>query len=236
MSDPLLQIENAAIRFGGVAAVDGVSMEIHPGELVALIGANGAGKSSLIGALAGVVALSAGMMRFQGGSLAGLPSWRRARLGIGFSLEGRRVFPGLTVRENLVAGASGDAGDLTGRLTEIFALFPVLEARKDAAAWQLSGGQQQMLAAGRALMRAPRLAVFDEPTLGLAPATAHDLLTAIRRVAGGSRGVLIADQNAARILPLADRAYVMSRGRITAAGAGAELMNSPALADALLGG
>ena len=235
MSEPLLRIEDAVIRFGGVAAVDGVSMEIHPGEVVALIGANGAGKSSLIGALAGIVALSAGMMRFQGGSLAGLPSWQRARLGIGFSLEGKRVFPGLTVRENLVAGASGDAGDLTGRLAEIFALFPVLEARKDAASWQLSGGQQQMLAAGRALMRAPRLAVFDEPTLGLAPAIARDLLAAIRRVAGGSRAVLIADQNAARILPLADRAYVMRRGRIVAAGAGAELINSPALADALLG-
>jgi len=236
MSGALLRIENAVVRHGGVAAIDGVSLDVQAGEVVALIGANGAGKSSLVGALAGMFALEAGAMRFHGRSLAGLPTWRRVRLGIGFALEGRRVFAGLTVRENLIAGAGGETRGLDARLAEIADLFPVLHERANVPAWQLSGGQQQMLAVGRALMRDPQLTVLDEPTLGLSPAAADSVLAAVRRVAQGQRAVLVADQNAAQILRIADRGVVLRHGRVLAAGAGTALLSSPALADAFLGG
>src|SRR5690242_7103348 len=163
MSELLLRVDNAVVRHGGVAAIDGVSLEVHAGEVVALIGANGAGKSSLVGALAGIHALAAGSIRFRDRDLAGLPTWQRARLGLGFALEGRRVFAGLTVRENLVAGAAGESLALDARLAEVFDLFADLRARQSVPAWQLSGGQQQMLAVGRALMRDPLLTVLDEP-------------------------------------------------------------------------
>lgn len=231
----LLRIDNAVVRHGAVTAVDGVSFTVQPGEVVALIGANGAGKSSLIGAIAGTVALSGGEISLLGRPLTGLPPWRRARLGIGLCPERRRIFPGLSVRENLVAGASGIA-DLRAGFETVFALFPALREQSEAPAWQLSGGQQQMLAVGRALMREPTLMLLDEPTLGLAPALARDVLAAARRVADKSRAVLIGDQNAATVLPIADRALVMRGGRIVAHGPASALLQDANLASDVLGG
>jgi branched-chain amino acid transport system ATP-binding protein len=233
---PLLRIDGAVVRHGAVTAVDSVSLEIHAGEVVALIGANGAGKSSLIGAIIGTLPLADGSIVFNGTTLGALAAWRRARLGIGYCPEGRRVFAGLTVRENLLAGASGARFDNAARLDEVFDLFPALSERAAVPAWQLSGGQQQMLALGRALVRDPQLLVLDEPTLGLAPAIVQDVLGAARRAATGPRAVLIADQNAAAVLPAADRGVVMQGGRVAIDGKAAELLTNPALADAFLGG
>jgi branched-chain amino acid transport system ATP-binding protein len=231
----LLQIENATVRHGAVLAVDQVSFDVRPGEIVALIGANGAGKSSLMSAIAGTIALSGGDIRLNGRSLAGLAPWRRARLGIGVCPESRRVFPGLSVRENLIAGGSG-AGGVEARIDAVFALFPALRENAASPAWQLSGGQQQMLAVGRALIRDPLLMLLDEPTLGLAPGLARDVLRAMRGVAGETSGVLIADQNAALVLPAVDRAIIMRHGRIAAQGRATDLLRAPDLADSLLGG
>jgi branched-chain amino acid transport system ATP-binding protein len=231
----LLRVENATVRHGAVLAVDGVSFEVRPGEIVALIGANGAGKSSLMSAVAGTTPLNGGDIRLNGRSLAGLAPWRRARLGIGVCPEGRRVFPGLSVRENLIAGGSG-AGRLEARVDDVFTLFPALRENAASPAWQLSGGQQQMLAVGRALIRDPLLMLLDEPTLGLAPGLARDVLRAMRRVAGETRAVLIADQNAALVLPAVDRAVILRHGRIAAHGKAADLLRAPDLANSLLGG
>jgi branched-chain amino acid transport system ATP-binding protein len=231
----LLEVRNAVVRHGALVAVEEISFDVEAGEIVALIGANGAGKSSLMAAIAGSAALSGGDIRFNGRTLTGLPPWRRARLGIGVCPEGRRVFPGLSVRENLIAGGSG-VPDLGARMADAFALFPALRENADTPAWQLSGGQQQMLAVGRALMRQPLLTLLDEPTLGLAPGLAREVLWAMRRVIGDTRAVLLADQNAAMVLPVADRAIILRHGRIVAQGRGRDLLQAPGLADALLGG
>jgi branched-chain amino acid transport system ATP-binding protein len=235
MSAPL-EIQDAVVRRGAVMAVDRVSLDVRPGEIVALLGPNGAGKSSLIGAIVGAVPLASGIIRFDGKDLQRFASWRRARLGIGLCAEGRRVFAGLSVRENLIAGASGAAAPIAHRIEEVLQIFPALRAHAATPAWQLSGGQQQMLAIGRALMRDPRLVILDEPTLGLAPTLVRDVLATLRGVATAGRAVLIADQNAAAVLAAADRAFVLQRGRITLQGRAAELRDAPALADAFLGG
>ncbi|HEX2117460.1 MAG TPA: ABC transporter ATP-binding protein [Alphaproteobacteria bacterium] len=235
MTDALLQIENAVVRHGPVTAVDNVSIELRAGELVALIGPNGAGKSSLLNAIAGTIPLAKGGIRFSGRSVAGLRAWQRARLGIGLCPEGRRVFAGLSVRENLVAGTSGAAIALEPRIAEIFSLFPALAEHATRPAWQLSGGQQQMLAVGRALMRDPRLLLLDEPTLGLAPAVIEEVLAAARRAASGPRAVLLADQSAATASLKADRIYILRGGRIIASGAGGTLPDA-ALGQVLFAG
>jgi branched-chain amino acid transport system ATP-binding protein len=235
MTAPLLEIEHAVVRHGAVVAVDALSLAVRPGEVVAVIGPNGAGKSSLIGAIIGALPLASGVIRFDGRDLAGLAPWRRARLGIGHCPEGRHVFAGLSVRENLIAGASGLAGDATSRIEEIFQIFPVLRERSATPAWQLSGGQQQMLAIGRALVRDPLLTLLDEPTLGLAPALVRDMLTAVRQIAKGRRAVVMTDQNAAMALSAADRAVVLQRGRIIVQGDASDVCRDPAVADAFLG-
>jgi branched-chain amino acid transport system ATP-binding protein len=232
----LLEIEEAIVRRGAVVAVDRVSLEVQPGEIVALLGPNGAGKSSLVGAVVGAVPLASGRIRFDGREIQTLPPWQRARAGIGLCAEGRHVFAGLSARENLIAGTSGFDGAIAPRIDEVFAMFPALGDNATTPAWQLSGGQQQMLAIGRALMRDPRLVILDEPTLGLAPALVRDVLAMLRRIAAGKRAVLIADQNAAAVLAVADRAFVLQGGRITLRGRAADLRDAPALADAFLGG
>jgi branched-chain amino acid transport system ATP-binding protein len=221
MTEMLLEIDKVAVRYGPVTAVANVSIEVRAGELVALVGPNGAGKSSLLAAIVGAVRLAAGCVRFAGHDVSGMAAWQRARLGIGFCPEGRRVFPGLTVRENLVAGASGATIDLETRIDEMFGRFPALAEHALRPAWQLSGGQQQMLAVGRALMRSPRLLLLDEPTLGLAPAVIGEVLAAARAHASGPCAVLLADQNAASVWQKADRICVLHGGRIAAAGADA---------------
>lgn len=230
-----LEIEKAIVRRGTVVAIGGVSLDVQPGEIVALLGPNGAGKSSLVGAVVGAVPLASGRICFEGREIQTLAPWQRARAGIGLCAEGRRVFAGLSVRENLIAGASG-VGVIAPRIDEVFGMFPALGDNAATPAWQLSGGQQQMLAIGRALMRDPRLVILDEPTLGLAPALVRDVLSMLRRIAAEKRAVLIADQNAAAVLSVADRAFVLQGGRIALRGRAADLRDAPALADAFLGG
>lgn len=230
----MLAVDQLVVRYGQVMALDRVSLEVGEGEIVALVGANGAGKSTMIRAIVGQIEPEAGTVRFLGHPLNGLAPWQRARRGIGLSPEGRRIFPGLTVRENLEVAAEHGA-EIGRRIAEIFALFPALSEREAALGWQLSGGQQQMLAIGRALISNPRLLLLDEPSLGLAPHAVRDLYSTIRTAAAAGRGVLIADQNAAAACEIADRAYVLQTGQIVAHGKPIEIQGNPAMATAFLG-
>lgn len=209
----LLDIANLVVGHGPVTALHGVSLTLQAGEIVALVGANGAGKSTLLRALMGLVPVTSGEIAFDGAPLTG-PSWARARRGLGYCPEGRRVFPGLTVEENLgVAAAPGASAD------GIYRLFPPLAKRRDAPGWQLSGGEQQMLAVGRALMARPKLLLLDEPSLGLSPLLTDELLARLRAIANDGVAVLLGEQNATAALEVADRAYVLRLGRIADQGA-----------------
>lgn len=231
----LLDMRDLVVRHGAAIAVDHASMEVHAGEVVALVGANGAGKTSLLNAIAGIAGRAVGTILLSGEPLTGLPAWARARRGVGVSPEGRRIFPGLDVRENLIVGAGRDAHATDRLMAEVFDLFPSLRERSNTQGWQLSGGQQQMLAIGRAIMRQPRLLLLDEPTLGLAPNLVGEVLRTARQIASADRAVLIADQNAAALLQIADRAYAMQSGRIVAQGTAEEIRASPAVLAAFPG-
>jgi branched-chain amino acid transport system ATP-binding protein len=231
----VLAVEQLVVRYGQVTALDRISIEVGDGEVVALVGANGAGKSTMIRSIVGQVKPAAGTVRFLGHALDRLAAWQRARRGIGLSPEGRRIFPGLTVRENLEVAADRAADEVMLQIAEIFDLFPALRQREGAPGWQLSGGQQQMLAIGRALISNPRLLLLDEPSLGLAPNAVRDLFATIRIAGRAGRSVLLADQNAAAAFDVADRVYVLQTGRIVAQGKPAELRKNTVVATAFLG-
>jgi branched-chain amino acid transport system ATP-binding protein len=235
MSAPLLCVRGVIVRYGEAVAVDRASIDVDEGELVALLGANGAGKSTLLKSIIGSAQPDAGSITFAGTPLHGLAPWERARRGIGISPEGRRIFPGLSVRENLIVAGAGDTRDTARQMDAVFQLFPSLEDRANTQGWQLSGGQQQMLAIGRAMMRRPRLLLLDEPTLGLAPNLVEEVVQTVRRIASGGRAVLIADQNAAAVLKVADRSYALQTGRIVAQGRMEEMRDNPAVVAAFLG-
>ncbi len=232
---PLLEIRRLTARYGQIVALEDVSLEVNAGEAVALLGANGAGKSTLLKSIMGFVAPAAGALHFDGRALAGLPVAARARLGLGYSPEGRRVFPGMTVRENLEVASRGDPRATRKRIEAVYALFPVLCGKSAALGWQLSGGQQQMLALGRALMSAPRLLLLDEPSLGLSPLLTAEVLGRVRSVVGGGTAVLLAEQNVAKALEVADRAYVLQVGKVVESGPAAELRHNPRIREAFLG-
>jgi len=213
----LLTIEDLVVGHGPLTALHGASLDIAAGEIVALVGGNGAGKSTLLKAVMGLVPAQAGSIRFDGEAIDALPVWARARRGLGYCPEGRRVFPGLTVEENLDVAAQPEA-----RLDSVYKLFPALALRRGALGWQLSGGEQQMLAVARALMAMPRLLLLDEPSLGLSPRLAGELLSRLRAIAKGGTAVLLAEQNAAPALAIADRAYVFHLGRIVDRGPASE--------------
>ncbi len=233
MSPGLLRIDELVQRHGGIAALDRVSLEVGAGEIVALLGANGAGKSSLLRSIIGLTRADAGRILFDGVAIEGEPAWARARRGIGYCPEGRRIFPGMTVRENLEVAMSGAAR--RRRLETAYGLFPALAERGDVPGWQLSGGEQQMLAIARALMCGPRLLLLDEPSLGLAPQLVADLLKRIRAIVADGTAVLLAEQNIGGALAVADRGYVMQTGRVLAMGAAAELRDDAGLMAAFLG-
>jgi branched-chain amino acid transport system ATP-binding protein len=232
---PLLEIRSLTARYGQIVALEDVSLEVYAGEAVALLGANGAGKSTLLKSIMGFVPPAAGALHLDGRALAGLSVAARARLGLGYSPEGRRVFPGMTVRENLEVAGRGDPRATQRRMEAVYALFPVLSGKADALGWQLSGGQQQMLAVGRALMSAPRLLLLDEPSLGLSPLLTAEVLARVRSVVGSGTAVLLAEQNVAKALEIADRAYVLQVGRVVESGAAAELRHNPRIREAFLG-
>jgi len=232
----LLEIEGLTVRYGPVVALDGVALAVEPGEAVALIGANGAGKSTLLKAVIGLAHPHAGAIRLDGVALGGSGAHRRAARGLGYCPEGRRVFPGMTVRDNLAVASRAPARRRNGLIERMFALFPALADKAGTRAWQLSGGQQQMLAIARALMTEPRLLLLDEPSLGLAPQLVREMFAHVRAIAASGTAVLLAEQNVAQALAVTARAYVLQLGRVVGAGASAALRDDPAIRAAFLGG
>ncbi|WP_035690697.1 ABC transporter ATP-binding protein [Azospirillum halopraeferens] len=234
MTGPLLAVDGLCAGYGGLTALDRVSFTLEAAEPVALLGANGAGKSTLLRALLGLVPASAGRVRFAGTDLNGLAAERRVRLGIGYVPEGRRVFPGMSVRDNLEVAGVAARGDRLEDLERVFTLFPQLRGKAGEAAWRLSGGQQQMLAIGRALMVRPRLLLLDEPSLGLSPALAAEVFATIASIAASGTAVLLAEQSAARALATASRVMLLRLGRVVHDGP-ASGVAAQTLRDAFLG-
>jgi branched-chain amino acid transport system ATP-binding protein len=232
----LLEIEGLSAGYGTVLALREVSLIVAEGEAVALIGANGAGKSTLFKTIVGFLEPRGGSLTFCGRRVDRLAPERRTRLGLGYAPEGRRVFPGLTVRENLEVAATGGRAQREALVADVFEMFPQLAERRDARGWQLSGGQQQMLAIGRALMGPPKLLLLDEPSLGLAPKLVDEVLGRIPSIVARGTSVLLAEQNVTKALHYCDRAYVMEVGKVALSGPAAELRNAEAVKRAYLGG
>src|SRR5437870_1131783 len=233
----MLAIENVDVFYGDAQALDGVSLDVEEGAIVAIVGANGEGKTSLIRTIAGMLRPARGQIRYRGTDIAGWPSHRVCDLGIGQVAEGRQVFPTLTVDENLDMGAMiprARAARLRNR-ERVLSLFPVLAERGRQAAGTLSGGEQQMLAIGRCLMGAPELVMFDEPSLGLAPAVVQDVLHTVRDLNREGLTCVLVEQNVAVSLKLATKAYVLENGRITLSGTGAALLADDRVRQAYLG-
>ncbi|HYT47252.1 MAG TPA: ABC transporter ATP-binding protein [Burkholderiales bacterium] len=232
-----LQIENLNLYYGDAQALSDVSLEVPRGEIVAIVGANGAGKSSLIRTIAGIEKRRSGKIVFNEADISVLESHAICNLGIGQVAEGRQVFPSLTVFENLEVGAMLPRARRSARrlLDQVFALFPRLRERTAQVAGTLSGGEQQMLAIGRCLMGAPELVMFDEPSLGLAPTVVQAVLATIRDLNRDGLTCVLVEQNVAVSLRLANRAYVLENGRITLAGSGAELLADDRVRQAYLG-
>jgi branched-chain amino acid transport system ATP-binding protein len=223
--------------YGDAQALSGVSLEVPEGAIVAIVGANGAGKTSLIRGIAGIQRISSGRILFRNQEIQNLPPHRVCDLGIGQVAEGRQVFPTLTVLENLQMGAllPRARAKAARTLEEVFAMFPRLAERREQSAGTLSGGEQQMLAIGRCLMGQPELIMFDEPSLGLAPIVVQEVLHAIRALNGRGLTVLLVEQNVAVSLKISQRAYVLENGRVAMSGAGAELLHDDRVRQAYLG-
>ena len=233
----MLSVESLDVFHGDAQALDGVSLTVEEGTIVAIVGANGAGKTSLIRTIAGMHAPARGRIVLRGSDIAGLPSHRVCDLGIGQVAEGRQIFPTLTVAENLEVGAMlpRARAHRSRNLDRALALFPVLAERSGQAAGTLSGGEQQMLAIGRCLMGEPELMMFDEPSLGLAPTVVQAVLQTIRELNREGLTCVLVEQNVAMSLKLASRAYVLENGRITLSGTGAELLADDRVRQAYLG-
>jgi branched-chain amino acid transport system ATP-binding protein len=233
----MLSVTGLDVFYGDAQALDGVSIDVPEGEIVAVVGANGAGKTSLIRAIAGMLRPARGRVSFRGTDITGWPSHRVCDLGIGQVAEGRQVFPSLTVRENLDVAAMLPRARprCEASLERVYALFPRLAERAGQTAGTLSGGEQQMLAIGRCLMGMPDLVMFDEPSLGLAPSIVHDVLATVRALHRDGLTCILVEQNVAASLRLADRAYVLENGRIALAGTGTELLADARVRQAYLG-
>jgi branched-chain amino acid transport system ATP-binding protein len=233
----MLRVTDLDVFHGDAQALDGVSLAIGEGTIVAIVGANGAGKTSLIRAIAGMHRPARGKILFRGTDIAGWPSHRVCELGVGQVAEGRQIFPTLTVADNLAMGALLDRAQAQRErnLARVFAMFPLLAERRHQVAGTLSGGEQQMLAIGRCLMGAPDLVMFDEPSLGLAPAIVQDVLKTIRMLNDEGLTCLLVEQNVAVSLRLASHAYVLENGRITLSGSGEWLLADDRVRQAYLG-
>lgn len=233
----MLTVEALDVFYGDAQALDGVSVEVPEGAIVAIVGANGAGKTSLIRTIGGMVRPARGTIRFRGHQIAGLPSYKVCNLGIGQVAEGRQIFPNLSVSDNLDMGAMLPRARATRAKNRdrVLAMFPRLHERLAQAAGTLSGGEQQMLAIGRCLMSEPELVMFDEPSLGLAPALVQDVLATIRDLNREGLTCVLVEQNVAVSLKLASRAYVLENGRITLTGTGDELLADDRVRQAYLG-
>jgi len=233
----MLAVRDLDLYYGDAQALDGVSLEVPKGAIVAIVGANGAGKSSLIRTIAGIEVPRSGSITFNGEPIAGLSSHVICDRGIGQVAEGRQVFPSLTVLENLEMGAMIPRArkEAKRRLDDVFALFPRLKERRSQLAGTMSGGEQQMLAIGRCLMGAPELIMFDEPSLGLAPLVVQEVLRTIHLLNGRGMTILLVEQNVAVSLKISSRAYVLENGRIVMSGTGGELLHNDRVRQAYLG-
>jgi branched-chain amino acid transport system ATP-binding protein len=233
----LLSIEALDLYYGDAQALDGVSLEVPQGEIVAIVGANGAGKSSLIRTIAGIERARAGRIRFKDIDISAFESHRICNLGIGQVAEGRQVFPSLTVEENLETGAMlpRARASTKRKLSEMYAMFPRLAERRRQLAGTMSGGEQQMLAIGRCLMGSPELIMFDEPSLGLAPTVVQEVLHTIRALHASGLTILLVEQNVAVSLKISQHAYVLENGRVVMSGPGTQLLHDDRVRQAYLG-
>lgn len=233
----LLEIDNITLLYGRIQALHGISVEVNEGEIVALVGANGAGKSTTMRAVSGLRPIAAGSIRFNGTDITKMRADLRVGLGICQAPEGRGIFPGMTVLENLEMGAyiRRDSAAIAADLARVYDLFPRLQERQKQFGGTLSGGEQQMLAVGRALMSRPKLLLLDEPSMGLAPLLIQQIFSIITEINEQGTTILLVEQNAQQALSRAHRAYVLETGRIVKSGTGAQLLNDPAVKDAYLG-
>ena len=235
MSDVILSIKDLKVSYGGIEAVKGISFDVRQGEIVTLIGANGAGKSSTLRAISGLVKPSGGSISFEGQDITGKNPTDIVKQGVTLVPEGRRIFADLTVLENLRIGAYLRHDDLKDDIEWVYSLFPRLKERSWQAGGTLSGGEQQMLAVGRALMSRPKLIMMDEPSLGLAPIVVRGIFDIIREINKRGTTILLIEQNANMALRIADVAYVLETGKITLSGSGRELLNNEQVKKAYLG-
>ena len=232
----LLEVNDIHVHYGKVAALRGVTLEVGEGEIVALIGANGAGKTTTLKTISGLRPLSAGRVVFQGQDISKMPAHKRVNLGIGQAPEGRGIFPGMTVQENLLMGAYGRKGELGREMAEVYELFPRLAERKSQFGGTMSGGEQQMLTIGRALMTNPTVLLLDEPSMGLAPMLVAQIFEIIEEINKRGTTVLLVEQNAHQALQLAHRAYVLETGSVIKSAPANDLLHDPEVRAAYLGG
>ena len=233
----MLEVKNLEVYYGVIRALKGISFEVNQGEVIALIGSNGAGKTTTLHTLTGLLQAKAGSITFEGKDITKMPAHNIVKLGIAHVPEGRRVFANLTVYQNLRMGAytRKDREEITRSLQMVYQRFPRLEERKNQMAGTLSGGEQQMLAMGRALMSNPRLIVMDEPSMGLSPIFVNEIFDIIQKVSAGGTTVLLVEQNAKKALSIADRAYVLETGSIVLSGNAKDLLNDDSIKKASLG-
>ncbi len=234
---PLLEIKRLRAGYAGAVALEDISLEVHPGEVVCLLGANGAGKTTTMSVVTGLCPAMSGEISFDGRDLLKMPSHERVEAGLSLSPEGRKVFPNLTVRENLILGSYSKRarGRRAAKLEEVYSLFPRLVERANQAAGLMSGGEQQMLAIGRSMMANPRLLLLDEPSLGLAPAIVQTVFRAILQIARSDTTILLVEQNTRAALSVADRGYVLSGGRIVYTDTAKGLRESALVQEAFFG-
>ena len=233
----MMEVKNLEVYYGVIKALKGISFEVSQGEVIALIGANGAGKTTTLHTLTGLLQAKAGSITFEGKDITKTPAHNIVKLGIAHVPEGRRVFSNLTVYQNLRMGAytRQDKGEIEQSLQTVYQRFPRLEERKNQLAGTLSGGEQQMLAMGRALMSHPKLIVMDEPSMGLSPIFVNEIFDIIEKVSAGGTTVLLVEQNAKKALSIADRAYVLETGNIVLSGDAKKLLNDDSIKKAYLG-
>ncbi|MFE2751456.1 ABC transporter ATP-binding protein [Actinosynnema sp. NPDC059335] len=232
----LLELKDIHVHYGKIAAIKGISLEVADGEIVSLIGANGAGKTTTLKTISGLRPLTSGQVLFNGQDISKMPGHKRVVAGIGQSPEGRGVFPGMTVQENLLMGAYTRRDSLDADLAEVYELFPRLAERKNQFGGTMSGGEQQMIAIGRALMTKPKVLLLDEPSMGLAPMLIAQIFEIIKEINQRGTTVLLVEQNAQQALKLSDRAYVLETGRVVKSAPGPELLDDPQVRAAYLGG
>ena len=231
----ILEIKDLSVSYGGIQAVKNISLDVEEGKIITLIGANGAGKSSTLRSIAGLIKPAAGSIEFNGDAITGMDTTQIVKKGITLVPEGRKIFPDLTVEENLKIGAYMRKDNLADDMNRVYSLFPRLKERSWQAGGTLSGGEQQMLAVGRALMSKPKVIMMDEPSLGLAPLVVRDIFEIIKTVNKEGITVLLIEQNANMALKVAHHGYVMETGRITMQGTGMELLENEEIKEAYLG-